>query len=314
MHRPSPSDVDPRRPRRARRRAQRRQEHAAQRAARRAHRDHQPAPADDARRGARRRSPGATRSTSSSTRPACTPAQTGWATWMNEAARAGRARRRRRRLHRVDARTRAARPRTRRRARAARRAARRAPTVLVINKIDRLKDKAQLLPFLAALGEAHAFAAVVPISARRADGDDRLLEELRDAPPRAAVPLRAGHALRPAGALLRGRVRARADPQADAPGGAARRGGRRRALRRERPTVPHIEVAIHVARESHKRILIGAKGQMLKAHRHRGAHARREDARAQVHLKLWRARDARTGWTIRRKLRELGYGVRAENR
>src|SRR6185295_1958314 len=52
------------------------------------------------------------------------------------------------------------------------------PTVLVINKIDRLRDKAKLLPVLQALGAQHPFAAVVPISAKTGDGVDRVLAEI----------------------------------------------------------------------------------------------------------------------------------------
>lgn len=48
------------------------------------------------------------------------------------------------------------------------------PCVLVINKVDRIGDKARLLPYLQALGELHSFVAVVPLSARTGDGVDRL--------------------------------------------------------------------------------------------------------------------------------------------
>jgi GTPase len=52
------------------------------------------------------------------------------------------------------------------------------PVVLAINKIDRVKDKRTLLPFIAKLGELHAFAAVVPISASRNDNVQALVSEL----------------------------------------------------------------------------------------------------------------------------------------
>ena len=52
------------------------------------------------------------------------------------------------------------------------------PTVLVLNKIDRLRDKTRLLPVLEALGARHPFAAVVPISAKTGDGVDRVLAEV----------------------------------------------------------------------------------------------------------------------------------------
>lgn len=44
------------------------------------------------------------------------------------------------------------------------------PCVLVINKVDRIKDKASLLPLIAELSAKHDFAAVFPISAQRGVG------------------------------------------------------------------------------------------------------------------------------------------------
>ncbi len=53
------------------------------------------------------------------------------------------------------------------------------PVVAVVNKIDRLSDKAALLPFLAALAEAFPFREIVPVSAETGMQTDRLLEVLR---------------------------------------------------------------------------------------------------------------------------------------
>ena len=49
------------------------------------------------------------------------------------------------------------------------------PCALVINKVDRIKDKASLLPLIAELAGKHDFAAVFPVSAERGVG----LEDLR---------------------------------------------------------------------------------------------------------------------------------------
>jgi GTP-binding protein Era len=46
--------------------------------------------------------------------------------------------------------------------------------ILAVSKVDRVKDKAQLLPFLAKMGETLGFLAVVPISARTGINLDRL--------------------------------------------------------------------------------------------------------------------------------------------
>lgn len=51
------------------------------------------------------------------------------------------------------------------------------PVILAINKID-LIDRETLLPLIARLSTLHDFAAVVPISARKRDGLERLLEEI----------------------------------------------------------------------------------------------------------------------------------------
>lgn len=41
------------------------------------------------------------------------------------------------------------------------------PVILVLNKIDRVKDKRSLLPFIASMSERRDFAAIVPLSAER---------------------------------------------------------------------------------------------------------------------------------------------------
>ena len=51
------------------------------------------------------------------------------------------------------------------------------PAILVINKIDTVQ-KEELLAVIAAYTEAYNFDAVVPISAKKAEGTDELLEEL----------------------------------------------------------------------------------------------------------------------------------------
>lgn len=53
------------------------------------------------------------------------------------------------------------------------------PVIVAVNKIDQLKDKTQLLPFLASLGARYNFAAVVPVSAAKGRQLDDLLAETR---------------------------------------------------------------------------------------------------------------------------------------
>jgi GTP-binding protein Era len=49
------------------------------------------------------------------------------------------------------------------------------PIVAVVNKVDRIRPRERLLPFLAALGGRHAFREIVPVSALKRDN----LEDLR---------------------------------------------------------------------------------------------------------------------------------------
>ena len=51
------------------------------------------------------------------------------------------------------------------------------PVFLVINKID-VVDREKLLPLIAKLSALHDFAAVIPVSARKSDGLERLIIEL----------------------------------------------------------------------------------------------------------------------------------------
>jgi GTP-binding protein Era len=61
------------------------------------------------------------------------------------------------------------------------------PVILVINKVDRLKDRSRLLAFIDELRGRQPFAAVVPVSARDGTNLDRLKDEIRrllpEAPP-----------------------------------------------------------------------------------------------------------------------------------
>jgi len=53
------------------------------------------------------------------------------------------------------------------------------PLIIVVNKIDQLADKTQLLPYLARLSSVGEFAAIVPVSAQRGARLDALLGETR---------------------------------------------------------------------------------------------------------------------------------------
>ena len=52
------------------------------------------------------------------------------------------------------------------------------PVVLIINKVERLKDKSALLPFLAEVSQGRSFAAVHPVSALKRKGLESLVKDL----------------------------------------------------------------------------------------------------------------------------------------
>jgi GTP-binding protein Era len=61
------------------------------------------------------------------------------------------------------------------------------PVLLVINKIDRLADKVELLPFIQKLSALHGFAEILPVSAEKGLGTDTLLGAVRAYLPEGAA-------------------------------------------------------------------------------------------------------------------------------
>jgi GTPase len=52
------------------------------------------------------------------------------------------------------------------------------PAILVLNKIDKIKEKAELLPLIEFYSNEHEFAEVVPVSALRGEAVDNLLSQI----------------------------------------------------------------------------------------------------------------------------------------
>lgn len=159
------------------------------------------------------------------------------------------------------------------------------PAVLVINKIDSV-EKETLLAVMAAYSAAYDFAAVVPVSARQSDGLDVLKEELKklcfespqlfpdgmvsDQPERQLIA-----------EIIREKLLQNLDKEV--PHGTA---VEIEAMKEENG-VEHISAVIYCERKTHKGIIIGKNGAMLKKV---GASARPEieallDCR--VFLQLW---------------------------
>ncbi len=55
----------------------------------------------------------------------------------------------------------------------------RAPCLLVVNKLDLIRPRSELLPFIESCAARHDFAEIVPVSARTGENLDRLLDCLR---------------------------------------------------------------------------------------------------------------------------------------
>ena len=66
------------------------------------------------------------------------------------------------------------------------------PVLLVINKIDQLRDKSQLLPFMKEMEAAYAYTEIIPASAEKETQMDILLEKLSDYLPEQAAIYQAG--------------------------------------------------------------------------------------------------------------------------
>lgn len=159
------------------------------------------------------------------------------------------------------------------------------PAVLVINKIDTV-EKETLLAVIAAYTQAHDFTAVVPVSAKTGDGLDILLQELQglcfespqlfpddmisDQPERQLIA-----------EIIREKLLLNLDKEV--PHGVAVE----IELMKEENGVEHISAVIYCERKSHKGIIIGKNGAMLKKV---GASARPEIEAlldCKVFLQLW---------------------------
>ena len=180
------------------------------------------------------------------------------------------------------------------------------PVILVVNKVDLVDDKSELLPHIQMLSTLHDFVDIVPLSALRRDNLDRFEECVtRHLPVQPPIYPDDQITDRSERFLAAERVREKLFRKLgqEVPYGLTveieqfKQEGR---LRR-------IHALIWVERDSHKAIVIGKGGRVLKEV---GAEARRELEKlfdGKVHLELWVK--VKEGWADDdRALRSLGYG------
>ncbi len=182
------------------------------------------------------------------------------------------------------------------------------PVVLVLNKIDRVRDKRRMLPILQACSE-RGFAAMVPISAKQGTGVPALVEELTKLIPE-GEPIFDEDTLTDraerwfATEFVREQVFLLTDREVPYSVAVAIDEFLERATKKGRELT--VSATISVEKEAHKRILVGHGGKMI---REIGTRARHELGRlfdATVHLQLFVRVDE--GWTAdRAKLRDFGY-------
>lgn len=174
------------------------------------------------------------------------------------------------------------------------------PAVLAINKIDTVHEKEKLMLRIAEISALYDFDAVVPVSAQTGDGLDALLDELKklsvesehffpddtltDQPERVL-----------AGELIREKMLRLLDKEI--PHGIAI--GIEKMSERDNGLMD-IEAVIYCERESHKGIIIGKGGKMLKEISTRARRDMENFFGCKINLKCWVK--VKEGWRNREGL------------
>lgn len=179
--------------------------------------------------------------------------------------------------------------------------AEKAPVVLAVNKIDTVKQKEKIMEKILAFSSVYEFEAVVPVSALKEENVDVVIEELKklsyesvhffpddtltDQPERVL-----------AGEIIREKMLLLLDKEV--PHGVAVSIEKMR----ERPTgdIMDIEATIYCERESHKGIIIGKKGEMLKKISSRARADMENFFQCKINLQCWVK--VKEGWRNREGL------------
>lgn len=179
--------------------------------------------------------------------------------------------------------------------------AEKAPVVLAINKIDTVKQKEIIMEKILAFSSVYEFEAVIPVSALKEENIDVLIDELKklsyesvhffpddtltDQPERVL-----------AGEIIREKMLLLLDKEV--PHGVAVSIEKMR----ERPAgdIMDVEATIYCERESHKGIIIGKKGEMLKKISSRARADMENFFQCKINLQCWVK--VKEGWRNREGL------------
>lgn len=179
------------------------------------------------------------------------------------------------------------------------------PVILVLNKVDNLDDKTQLLPWLKTAAERHPFVDLIPVSALKGNNLEQLEEKIIQYLPEADL-------IYPEDQITDRSERFMAAEII-----------REKLLRCLGQEVPHaltveierfkqegnlirINGLIWVEREGQKAIIIGQKGEVLKKVGERSRHDLEKMLDSKVYLELWVK--VKKGWSDNeRALQSLGY-------
>lgn len=179
------------------------------------------------------------------------------------------------------------------------------PVLLVVNKVDKIKDKDRLMPFLEQLSGMYAYSEILPMSATKGDNVDMLNKKvellLPTNPPLYPDDQVTDKSMRFIVAeIIREKLMRRL--YRELPYSLTVE----IELYKEEPNQVLIHAVIWVERESQKGIVIGKKGEGLKAV---GTQSRQDIEKilgTKVVLKLWAK--VRSGWSDdERHLRSFGY-------
>ncbi len=139
------------------------------------------------------------------------------------------------------------------------------PVILVINKVDLLKQKGDLLPVIERYRQKMPFHSVIPLSALKGDGTERLLEEVVQLLPEGPHYYPEDYITdQPERFLVAELVREKVFHLVHQEVPYAVAVTIEKFTEEQEANRIDIEVTIHVERDSQKAIIIGKKGQMLK--------------------------------------------------